>query len=114
MKYPKHSATKNIKVNVYVTDLNDKTTKTRTSTTLNYDMCDLYFGECLYFDEGRKAFKKSMENYRKWLITKAQDWLNEQTIYSPRRIDQMLLKAIYEHAYKQGLDKNKDNLGLDL
>lgn len=116
----KQSHTKNIKVNIYVRDFlsEDKDKKIRTSTTLNYQICDFYFSSCLYPEEARKLTKSKARNslakYRKWLIGKVQEWANSQSVAISSHLEEKLLREIYAHGFEKGLDKNRENLGLDV
>ncbi|MGP5313694.1 MULTISPECIES: hypothetical protein [Psychrobacter] len=82
MKKMKNRAIKNIKVNIYTANIDGS--KTRTSTTLSYAICDFYFGNCLFPIESREILNlgKGLIEYRKWLTAKAQEWVNEQHVYS--------------------------------
>ena len=104
---------KNIKVNIYETSALDKTVR-RTSTTLNYQICDYYFGTLLDAKSASKALSKGLKAYRAWLVSCVQDWANTQNYANSNHLEFKLLEEIHSFGYRQGLDKNKANLGLDI
>lgn len=101
--------TKNIKVNIPATS----TTK-RSSTTLSYVVCDYYFGDLLSPASKSKLSKSG--KYRSWLESTVQAWVYslEGAPVSTSYLERSLLDLIRDHCYRAGLDKNKDNLGLDI
>ena len=91
----------------------------RSSTTLSYDICDYYFGTILHLEDANKAkndkrYKDPQARYRGWLEDKVRAWAKQQNKAQSSYLERLLLKEIYKHGYQSGLDKNKDNLGLDL
>ena len=114
----KPSYTKNIKVNIYVRDFlsEESDKKIRTSTTLNYQICDHYFSRLhrKEADKLRKSKKTTTAVYRKWLTGKAQEWANEQCVAISTHLEDKMLYDLTALAFKEGLEKNRDNLGLDV
>lgn len=93
--------------------------KRRSSTTLNYDICDYYFGSILHLKDATKAktdkrYKDPKARYRGWLEKTVRAWAKQQEVAQSSYLERKLLENIYNTGYKSGLDKNKDNLGLDL
>lgn len=91
----------------------------RSSTTLSYVICNYYFANILYPEIAIKAktdkrYKDPAARYRKWLEGKVIDWAKTQPQARSDVLERALLELIYSHGYKQGLDKNKDNNGLDV
>lgn len=101
--------TNNIKVNIPAT----ASTK-RSSTTLSYVICDYYFGDLL--NPSCKSKLSKSGKYRPWLESTVQTWVYslEGAPVSTSYLERSLLDLIRAHCYKAGLDKNKDNLGLDV
>lgn len=106
---PVTNATKNIKVNIPAT----ASTK-RSSTTLSYVVCDYYFGDLLN-PTSKSKFSKTGK-YRSWLESTVQAWVYgiEGAQVSTSYLERSILDLIRDHCYRAGLDKNKDNLGLDI
>ncbi|MGP4120891.1 hypothetical protein ACTXMV_12370 [Psychrobacter celer] len=93
--------------------------KRRSSTTLNYDICDYYFGTVLHLEDATKArtdkrYKDPKARYRDWLEKTVRAWAKQQKFAQSSYLERLLLREIYNSGYESGLDKNKDNLGLDL
>lgn len=109
----KNDYNKNIKVNIYETSAIDNAVR-RTSTTLNYQICDYYFATLLDAKSANRALEKGLKTYRAWLVSRVQEWATAQNYANSNHLEFKLLKEIYELGYRQGLDKNKDNLGLDI
>lgn len=90
----------------------------RSSTTLSYAICNYYFGNVLHPKEAYKArdkrYKDPKERYRKWLEGKVKDWAKNQPQARNDLLERSLLELIYADGYKKGLDKNRDNNGLDI
>jgi hypothetical protein len=91
----------------------------RSSTTLNYGICNYYFGDILYPETAYKAkndkrYKDPEARYRKWLESTVTDWAKTQQQARSDVLERALLELIYNDAYRKGLDKNKDNNGLDV
>ena len=117
LKAKKSDLFKNIKVNIYEESyLHEDKKMVRTSTTLNYQICNFYFGQTLHRDEYNKMHLSLTDaaraKYRKWLEAKVQEWANDKHIALASRLEERLLQELYEHGYQKGLDRNKDNLGL--
>lgn len=89
----------------------------RSSTTLSYVICNYYFGEILHPKEAVKAhdkrYKDPQARYRKWLEGKVTAWAKTQPQARSELLERSLLELIYGNGYKKGLDKNRDNNGLD-
>lgn len=109
----KNDYNKNIKVNIYETSAIDSTVR-RTSTTLNYQICDYYFGTLLDAKSANRALEKGLKTYRAWLVSRVQEWATAQNYANSNHLEFKLLEEIYGLGYRQGLDKNRDNLGLDI
>lgn len=92
--------TKNIKVNVVISR---DGSKLRTSTTLNFALCDFYFGNVLNTKKQRELMQKGMNKYRDWLVSTVQVWVKEQTYQEQQRLEFTLLEKIYEEGYKKGM-----------
>ena len=91
----------------------------RSSTTLNYGICNYFFGEILYPETAKKAkndkrYKDPEQRYRKWLVGTVTEWAKTQSQARSDVLERKLLELIYSHGYELGLDKNKDNNGLDV
>nr|WP_181718215.1 hypothetical protein [Psychrobacter sp.] len=91
----------------------------RSSTTLNYGICNYYFGDILYPEIALKAktdkrYKDPDARYRKWLEGKVIDWAKTQKQARSDVLERALLELIYNNGYRLGLEKNKDNNGLDV
>lgn len=91
----------------------------RSSTTLNYGICNYFFGEILYPETANKAkndkrYKDPEQRYRKWLVGTVTEWAKTQSQARSDVLERKLLELIYSHGYELGLDKNKDNNGLDV
>lgn len=90
----------------------------RSSTTLNYGICNYFFGDILYPKIASKArhdkrYKEPEKRYRAWLVATVTDWAKTQPQARSDILERTLLELIYTEGYKQGLNKNKDNNGLD-
>ena len=101
----------NIQVNIRFFDENGS--QKRSSTTLSYTICNYFFAEVLFLKEKKP---KQPSAYRKWLVEKVQNWTNEQelTKANSQILESLMLKELYEIAYKKGRDDSKENLSLDL
>ena len=91
----------------------------RSSTTLNYGICNYYFGVILYPEIALKSktdkrYKDPDARYRKWLEGKVTEWAKTQPQARSDVLERTLLELIYNHGYRLGLEKNKDNNGLDV
>lgn len=90
----------------------------RSSTTLSYVICNYYFGEILHSKEAVKArdkrYKDRQARYRKWLEGKVTAWAKTQPQARSELLERSLLELIHAEGYRQGLDKNRDNNGLDI
>lgn len=91
----------------------------RSSTTLSYIICNYYFGDILYPEIAIKAktdkrYKDPDARYRKWLEGKVTEWAKTQPQARSDVLERTLLELIYNHGYRLGLEKNKDNNGLDV
>ena len=91
----------------------------RTSTTINYGICDYYFGRILYPDEALKAkndkrYRNPMARYRKWLESVVREWSKTQTTAESRVLEMALLEQIYKSAYNRAILENKNSMGLEL
>lgn len=94
-------------------------TERRSSTTLSYGICNYYFGDILNPKEAHKAkndkrYKDPKARYRKFLEGKVKEWAKTQPQARSELLERVLLELIHAEGYKQGLDKNRDNNGLDL
>lgn len=87
----------------------------RSSTTLNYGICNYFFGKILYPKKAKldKRYKEPEKVYRAWLVATVTDWAKTQPQARSDILERTLLELIYTNGYKQGLDKNKDNNSLD-
>lgn len=92
--------TKNIKVNVVISRGDSKV---RTSTTLNFALCDFYFGNVLNGKKQRELMQKGMNKYRDWLVLTVQAWVKEQAHQEQQRLEFTLLEKIYDSGYKRGM-----------
>lgn len=92
--------TKNIKVNVVISR---DGSKVRTSTTLNFALCDFYFGNVLNTKKQRELMQKGMDKYRDWLISTVQSWVKDQTYQEQQTLEFTLLEKIYDSGYKKGM-----------
>lgn len=101
-KYTKY--TQNIKVNIVV--LRDSKAK-RTSTTLNFDLCDYFIGKVRNMKKREELMQNGMDNYRIWLEKAVQAWVKEQPVQEQRRLETTLLEAIYDAGYKKGMGTDK-------
>lgn len=91
----------------------------RSSTTLNYGICDYCFGKVLFPEVAENArndkrFKDPRARYRQWLVAQVTSWAKTQKQARSDILERALLDLIYNNAYELGLDKNKDNNGLDV
>jgi hypothetical protein len=109
----KDNYTRNIKVTM---DEVINGEKRRSSTTLSYDICDYYFATILYPKQSKVdgRYKDPKARYRTWLEKTVRAWAKQQEVAQSSYLERKLLENIYNSGYKSGLDKNKDNLGLDL
>ena len=111
---------KNIQVNVNYTD--EDGNKKRTTTTLNYGICRYLFCDVLHPEQSNKALndkrcKDPRTRHRKWLETVTQEYVREYLKCDSSNsnvIEQELLNEIFNRGYRAGLEKNKDNHGLDV
>lgn len=105
----KASHKRNIKVNV-------KTNTGRTSTTINYVLCNYYFSFALERDKTINF--KSADQYRKWLEQQVQEWVNEQGIKSivdSSYYEELLVRSIFNEGVERAQTLYKsDNLQLNL
>ena len=92
--------TKNIRVNVILTK---DGSKVRTSTTLNFALCDFYFGNVLNGKKQKELMQKGMNKYRDWLVLAVQSWVKEQVHQEQQRLEFTLLEKIYDSGYKRGM-----------
>lgn len=90
----------------------------RSSTTLSYVICNYYFADILYPKEAAKSLDKRYSDpkarYRKWLEKTVIDWAKTQKQARSDVLERTLLELIYNNGYRLGLEKNKDNNGLDV
>lgn len=90
----------------------------RSSTTLSYVICNYYFADILYPKEAAKSLDKRYTDpqarYRKWLEKVVIDWAKTQHQARSDVLERTLLELIYSNGYKLGLEKNRDNNGLDV
>lgn len=111
----KNNYESNIKVTM---DEVNQGVKRRSSTTLSYGICNYYFGEILYPKDAEKAYDKRFKDpdarYRVWLVKRVTEWAKTQSQARSDVLERALLELIYNNGYRQGLDKNKDNNGLDI
>lgn len=100
-----------IQVNIKFFDENSS--QKRSSTTLSYTICNYFFAEVLFLKEKKP---RRPDLYRKWLVEKVQNWTNEQelTKANSQILESLMLKELYEIAYKKGRDDSRENLSLDL
>lgn len=92
--------TKNIRVNVILTK---DGSKVRTSTTLNFALCDFYFGNVLNTKKQRELMQKGMDKYRNWLVDTVQEWVKKQLNQTQQNLEFVLLEKIYEAGYEAGI-----------
>lgn len=96
--------TKNIRVNVILTK---DGSKVRTSTTLNFALCDFYFGNVLNTKKQRELMQKGMDKYRDWLIDTVQEWVKKQLNQTQQNLEFVLLEKIYEAGYNAGIGTDR-------
>lgn len=99
---------RNIKVNA-------KTSIGRTSTTINYVLCNYYFSCALERDKGVKF--ETLYERRKWLEREVQSWVNEQDTITVDSgcYEEMLARLIFNTGLERAKEiYNSDNLQLDL
>lgn len=97
---PMPDLTRSIKVNV--TKIIAGKTK-RTSTTLNYALCDFLFGRVLNPKIRSTMPLEDATAYRQWLTKQAQAWTTEQApLSTQRQLETALIQAIYEHGVNDG------------
>lgn len=96
--------TKNIRVNVILTK---EAAKIRTSTTLNFGLCDFYFGNVKNKHKQMALMQKGMDKYREWLIDTVQEWVKKQHNQTQQNLEFVLLEKIYEAGYSSGIGTDK-------
>lgn len=96
--------TKNIRVNVILTK---DAVKTRTSTTLNFALCDFYFGNVMNKNKQLTLMQKGMDKYREWLIDAVQEWVKKQHNQTQQNLEFLLLEKIYEEGYNSGIGTDR-------
>lgn len=99
---------RNIKVNA-------KTSSGRTSTTINYTLCNYYFFHAL--EKEKEAKFKTIDERRKWLERQVQTWVNEQptACVDSGYYEEMLAKSIFNEGIRRAKELyHSDNLQLDL
>jgi hypothetical protein len=112
----KNEYERNIKVNM--NEVNEGEER-RSSTTLNYGICDYCFGKVLFpelADNARndKRYRDPKTRYRQWLVAQVTSWAKTQKQARSDVLERALLDIIYTEGYAQGLAKNKNNNGLDV
>ena len=115
-----HMEKKETQRNIKVT-MNETVTgvERRSSTTLSHVICDYYFGVVMYPDQALKVkndkrFKDTDAHYRKWLESQVKEWVKTQPQARSMLLERTMIEAIYHKAFKDGLDANRDNLGLNI
>lgn len=96
--------TKNIRVNVILTK---DGSKVRTSTTLNFALCDFYFGNVMNKNKQLTLMQKGMDKYREWLIDTVQEWVKNQLNQTQQNLEFVLLEKIYESGYNAGIGNDR-------
>ena len=103
---------RNIKVDVYNRDI---TPPVRTSTTLNYALCNYLFYETKPL--GSIKFKTEAA-HRKWLVNEVQKWVNTNSgssVSSSNSLEYLLARELYNEGFRQAKNiYTSDNLQLDL
>lgn len=96
--------TKNIKVNVVISR---DGSKVRTSTTLNFTLCDFYFGHVMNKKKQMTLMQKGMKQYRTWLIDTVQEWAKNQLNQTQQSLELTILDEVYDAGYDAGIGTNE-------
>lgn len=96
--------TQNIKVNIVV--LRASKAK-RTSTTLNFALCDYFIGKVKNTKKREELMQSGMDNYRIWLEKAVQAWVREQAVQEQQRLETTLLDEIYNAGFNKGIGTDK-------
>ena len=95
----KPDLTRNIKINVKKIVASKPK---RTSTTLNYALCDFLLGKVQNPNIRAKMALRDAEGYRKWLETATQEWVNAQKQTTQHTIEVALAQEIYDAGVNNG------------
>lgn len=102
---------RNIKVDVYDSTV---TPPVRTSTTLNYQLCNYLF----FHSKSQNSSKsRSAESHRKWLVNEVQQWVNANSkgMSSSSQLEHLLAYELFNEGFEQAKKiYTSANLHLDL
>ena len=91
---------KNIKVNI-LAEKNEH--NVRSSTTLEFRLCDYYFGHLLNAAKREKLIQEGADQYRSWLVLTTNSWVQTQKDQRKETLEDTLLKNIYNTGYAKGM-----------